>query len=136
MTPLLLFASCVIVVGTVIFRAAWNTKMTGPRGEYWFAEVPFEDGTGSKDRPVLVLGYRGGSVKVLTLTSQDQSARRGYVKVNTSDWATAGRHASWLRMDRVVTLDSGAMRRRAGYVGTSTWSRVVARHFLVLILNG
>ena len=133
MTGLVLLALCFGAVAGAVYRSAWMVRRRGPSAEFWFAQVPFEDGTGSKDRPVLVLGYDGSLVKALALTSQNQSTRSGYVKVDTSSWGYAGRRASWLRLDRVVTLPASAMRRRLGQAGPALWARVVARHALLLL---
>ncbi|WP_315094398.1 hypothetical protein [uncultured Cellulomonas sp.] len=83
-------------------------------GEVWFAQVPFEDGTGSKDRPVLVLSTTVGSWQVARFTSQDRSGRQDFLRV------PQGMHglptASWLDR-RPLTLDRTAFRRHVGDPG-------------------
>ncbi|WP_407345295.1 type II toxin-antitoxin system PemK/MazF family toxin [Pengzhenrongella phosphoraccumulans] len=76
--PLLLVAAVAffLLVGAIRRRAG------RPRtGEIWFAQVPFRDGTGSKDRPVLVLSVDGRACTVAQFTSQDRDARRDYLRV-------------------------------------------------------
>lgn len=42
----------------------------GPRPlEVWSADVPFDSSSGSKDRPVVVLGWRGPSYDVMMVTT-------------------------------------------------------------------
>ncbi|ASR53933.1 hypothetical protein CBP52_00800 [Cellulomonas sp. PSBB021] len=87
----------------------------GPRpGELWFALVPFDDRSGAKDRPVLVLDVQGGSVVVAQLTSQDKSRRRDHVPAPAR--LTGMRKDGWLEL-RTRTVPRGAFRRRAGDLG-------------------
>ncbi|MDM7829928.1 hypothetical protein [Cellulomonas edaphi] len=81
----------------------------------WFAEVPFEDGSGSKDRPVLVLARVGRrSYSVARSTSQDRTARRDHVRVPSG--VPGLPKASWLNL-RPTTLRNRAFRRRSGAPG-------------------
>ena len=57
------------------------TRDATATGDVWFAEVPFEDGSGSKDRPVLVLSVVARSCEVARFTSQDKNGRRDHVRV-------------------------------------------------------
>lgn len=85
-------------------------------GEVWFAMVPFEDGTGAKDRPVLVLATLGGTCTVARMTSQDRSARDDYVRVPAG---LPGLHrASWISL-RPQRLHVTALRRRVGDPGAA-----------------
>lgn len=83
-------------------------------GEVWFAEVPFEDGTGSKDRPVLVLSATGRSYEVARFTSQDKFGRRDHVRVPQGIPGLP--RASWLDL-RPTRLPRSAFRRRTGAPG-------------------
>ena len=94
-------------------------------GDIWWADVPFEDGTGSKDRPCLVVDEHGLRRQVLMITSTDKSGRPGYVPVDSHGWGR-GDGTSWLRVDRRVALDPGAFRRYAGPCPPSAWSAVAA----------
>ena len=80
----------------------------------WFAEVPFEDGSGSKDRPVLVLSAGGRSCEVARFTSQDKNGRRDHVRVPQGIPGLP--KASWLNL-RPTSLPRSAFRRRTGRAG-------------------
>ncbi|GEA80823.1 hypothetical protein CUD01_12670 [Cellulomonas uda] len=96
-------------------RRGGRPRGRGPRpGELWFALVPFEDRSGAKDRPVLVLDVQGGSVVVAQLTSQDKSRRRDHVPAPAR--LTGMRKDGWLEL-RTRTVPRGAFRRRAGDLG-------------------
>lgn len=86
-----------------------------PRGgEVWFALVPFADGGGAKDRPVLVLSVHPGTCRVARITSQDKSARRDFVKAPQG--VPGLRKESWLDL-RPIDLPTTALRRRIGEPG-------------------
>ncbi|MEK8143470.1 type II toxin-antitoxin system PemK/MazF family toxin [Streptomyces sp. M10(2022)] len=55
---------------------AWAGGKPRP-GEIWWAQVPYEDGPGSKDRPCLVLSVRGSTVVVAKITSKHHEERPG-----------------------------------------------------------
>jgi hypothetical protein len=94
-------------------------------GDVWFAEVPFEDGTGSKDRPVLVLSAAGRSCEVARFTSQDKNGRRDHVRVPQG--VPGLPKASWLNL-RPMHLPRKAFRRRTGRPGEAfvAWYRDAA----------
>jgi hypothetical protein len=50
-------------------------------GEIWWADVPYEDGAGSKVRPCLVLRTGRYGAQVLKITSQDKSNRTDHVRI-------------------------------------------------------
>lgn len=95
-------------------------------GEIWFADVPFEDGTGSKDRPVLVLHVRHRTCEVARFTSQDRSGRRDHVAVPAGFPGLS--RDSWIDL-RPRELPILALRRRAGVPGPAlvTWYREAAQ---------
>ncbi|WP_235523340.1 type II toxin-antitoxin system PemK/MazF family toxin [Cellulomonas sp. Root485] len=98
----------------------------GPQaGDVWFAEVPFEDGSGSKDRPVLVLSASGRSCEVARFTSQDKNGRRDHVRVPQG--VPGLPKASWLNL-RPTSLPRSAFRRRTGQPGEAfvAWYRDAA----------
>lgn len=118
-------AAAAVVVAVV--REAWRRRKPRPRaGEIWFADVPFEDGTGSKDRPVLVLGVSGRTCTVARFTSQDRGARRDHLRV--PDGVPGLRRTSWVDL-RPVPLRRSALRRRAGDPGAAfaQWYEDAAR---------
>jgi mRNA-degrading endonuclease toxin of MazEF toxin-antitoxin module len=82
---------------------------------YWYATVPFEDGDGAKERPVLVLRQDGSTARVLKVTSRSKEGRTNYRRVETSGWDRPGaRDGSWVQTDRVVTIPLSSFRRRLG----------------------
>ena len=98
-------------------------------GEVWFAQVPFAEGTGSKDRPVLILSATADAWEVARFTSQDRSGRRDFVRVPQGIPGLP--KASWL--DRhPITLHASAFRRHAGDPGEAfvAWYRGVSENRL------
>ncbi len=101
-------------------------------GEVVWGWVPFEeDHSQGKDRPVLVIGKDGGRLLALMLTSKDhdrdaaQEARYGrqWMDVGTGDWDPK-RRPSEVRLDRVLSLDPGAVRREGGTLPRATFDDV------------
>lgn len=104
----ILAVAAAAVVLRLIFRP-------GPRrGEIWWADVPFADGTGSKVRPCLVLRRGLTGVVVLKITSQDKSHRRDHIPIPTRSWDPRARHDSYLNLGEPVTVRPRAFERRAG----------------------
>jgi PemK-like, MazF-like toxin of type II toxin-antitoxin system len=104
-------------------------------GEVVWGWVPFEEDHGrGKDRPVLLIGRDGGWLLGLMLSSQDhdrdaaQEARHGRVwtDVGSGDWDRSGR-PSEVRLDRVVRLDPGAVRREGGVLRRAVFEDVAAQ---------
>ena len=113
------------VIGAVLVALFLLVRGRGPvchPGEVWFAMVPFEDGTGAKDRPVLVLAVSRRTCTVARLTSQDRGSRRNFVPVPRG--LTGLARASWISL-RETTLRRTAMRRRTGCPGPAAvhWYR-------------
>ena len=109
----------VALAGVVLVLLLRTLGRRAPRprpGEIWFAFVPFEDGTGSKDRPVLVLSVEGRTCTVARFTSQDKGARRDHLRV--PDGVPGLHRASWVNK-HPVRVKRSAMRRRAGIPGMS-----------------
>lgn len=104
-----------VLIGAAFLALLLIQRVLGPRkprparGEVWFAEVPFADGTGSKDRPVLVLAVDGSTCTVARFTSQDRTARRDHRRVPGS--LPGSSRASWADL-RPITLRRRAFRRR------------------------
>jgi hypothetical protein len=96
-------------------RATTRRAATPSPFSYWYALVPFEDGKGAKERPVLVLRLDGPSARVLKVTSKDRSGRTNHRRVDTSRWDRPGRReGSWLQTDKVTTVPVSTFRRRLG----------------------
>ena len=94
-------------------------------GEVWWATVPFEEKRGSKDRPCLVLSQSRRHADVLMFTSQDKSARRGYVAVPATMWHEE--RSSFLKTDRVISVRREKFRRRESAKAPQTVLEVVSR---------
>jgi hypothetical protein len=102
-------------------------------GEVIWAWVPYDEGDGrGKDRPVLVVGRRGGDLVGLMLTSKDHDrdaadeARHGrsWMDVGTGGWDPRGR-PSEVRLDRLLTLDPARVRREGAALDRALFERVV-----------
>ncbi len=112
-------------------------------GEVVWAWVPYEeDASQGKDRPVLVIGREGPVLLALQLTSQDhdrdaaQEARAGrhWVDVGSGGWDHR-RRPSEARVDRLLRLEPGAVRRTGAQLDREIFDRVVAqvrRHYPAL----
>jgi hypothetical protein len=103
-------------------------------GEVVWGWVPYEDDPSKgKDRPVLLVGRQGGQWLGLMLTSKDHDrdaadeARWGrhWMDVGTGAWDRE-RRPSEVRLDRLITLATGAVRREGAALDRPTFDRVVA----------
>ncbi|MFD3483316.1 type II toxin-antitoxin system PemK/MazF family toxin [Streptomyces sp. NPDC058665] len=97
----------------------------GPKpGEIWWAMVPYEDGTGEKDRPCLVLSVRGRTVLVAKITSKFHEGRPGVIPLPPDVVGDTGGRRSYLETDELRRVDSRAFRRRAGAADPGLWRQV------------
>ena len=103
-------------------------------GEIVWTWVPYEeDPSQGKDRPVLLVGSDGRWLLGVMLTSKDHSrdardeARWGryWLDVGSGPWDAQGRDSE-VRLDRVIRVDPGAVRREGAVVGRDVFDRVVA----------
>ena len=103
-------------------------------GEVVWAWVPYDEGDGrGKDRPVLIIGTRGSELLGLMLTSKDHDrdaadeARHGrlWTDIGSGPWDARGR-PSEVRLDRLIVLDPGAVRREGAALDRTRFDRVVA----------
>ncbi|MVO84753.1 type II toxin-antitoxin system PemK/MazF family toxin [Streptomyces sp. p1417] len=106
---------------------------SGPRpraGEIWWAQVPYEDGDGSKDRPCLVLGARKGRVRVAKITSRYRDGRDGVIPLPPGSVGDARGRAAFLETDELREVPVRDFRRRAGVVDPALWDQVrhLGRH--------
>ncbi|MFC8789847.1 type II toxin-antitoxin system PemK/MazF family toxin [Streptomyces cinereoruber] len=100
-------------------------KGRGPEaGEIWWADVPFEDGPGSKDRPCLVLAVRGGGALVAKITSKHHEERPGVIALPPGTVGDARGRPSFLETDELRTVPVADFRRRVGEVDPALWDRV------------
>ena len=92
--------------------------------------MPYEDGTGSKVRPCLVLRGRRGGADVLKITSQDQSRRDDHVRIPTRSWDRSAGRDSWLDLTDPIRVSLTAFGNRAGSCDAELWRRVRQLHRL------
>ena len=72
-------------------------------GEFWVADIPFTDGSGSKKRPVLVLWIDAADAVVAAVTS---APPRSPTDILLDDWKSAGlKVASTVRLSRLDCLE-------------------------------
>jgi mRNA interferase MazF len=91
--------------------------MTVRPGEFWVADIPFTDGSGSKKRPVLVLWVDGPDVVTAAVTS---AAPRSATDVSLGDWIMSGlRVASTVRLARLDCLEQSLLIARLGLISPS-----------------
>jgi hypothetical protein len=103
-------------------------------GEIVWGWVAYEDDPSrGKDRPVLLVGQRDGVWLGLMLTSKDHDrdaadeARWGrhWMDIGTGDWDRQ-RRPSEVRLDRLIELAPGAVRREGAALDRATFDQVVA----------
>jgi hypothetical protein len=94
-------------------------------GEVVWAWVPFEENDGrGKDRPLLVIGRRGGELVGLMLSSQqDRSDDRDWISIGTGAWDREGRE-SFVRLDRVLEVGEHDIRREGAVLDRDRFERV------------
>ncbi|MBD0709872.1 MULTISPECIES: type II toxin-antitoxin system PemK/MazF family toxin [unclassified Streptomyces] len=94
------------------------------QGEIWWADVPFEDGPGSKDRPCLVLSLRGDRALVAKITSKHHDERPGVIALPPGVVGDARGRASFLETDELREVPVARFRRKAGMADPVLWNRV------------
>ncbi|HEX2894807.1 MAG TPA: type II toxin-antitoxin system PemK/MazF family toxin [Marmoricola sp.] len=110
-------------------------------GEIVWAWVPYEDDAAQgKDRPVLVIGTDGDTLLGLQLTSKDHdrdaaqeaAAGRFWMDVGVGAWDSR-RRPSEVRLNRLLRLDPGAVRREGSALPRPIFDAVLAaaRPYLV-----
>jgi hypothetical protein len=97
-------------------------------GEIVWTWVPYqEDYSQGKDRPVLVIGNHRGRLLALMMTSRDRNNARSrdedYVDIGSGAWDVRGR-PSEIKLDRVLQLDPGAVRREGAVLPRATFEKV------------
>ncbi|PCG84265.1 transcriptional modulator of MazE/toxin, MazF [Streptomyces sp. WZ.A104] len=97
-------------------------------GEVWWADVPYEDGPGSKDRPCLVLSVRGRGRRrtalVAKITSKHHEERPGVIALPAGTVGDARGRRSFLETDELREVPIAGFRRRVGAVDAELWERV------------
>ncbi|MFD5078406.1 type II toxin-antitoxin system PemK/MazF family toxin [Streptomyces sp. NPDC058371] len=100
-------------------------RAAGPRpAEIWWANVPFEDGPGAKDRPCLVLSVRGGRAKVAKITTKYHDERAGVIPLPPGAVGDAHGRPSFLETDELRQVPVREFRRRVGVVDPALWDQL------------
>lgn len=92
--------------------------------EIWWANVPYEDGPGAKDRPCLVLTVRGKRVTVAKITSKHHDERPGVIPLPPGAVGDAQGRPSYLETDELREVSVRDFRRRVGVVDPALWDQV------------
>jgi hypothetical protein len=120
-----LIAGAAVVLAVAAWLRHRSRAAGGPRrGDIWWAEVPFADGTGAKLRPCLVLRRRLRGIVVLKITSQDKSRRRDHILIPTRDWDPWAQRDSYLNLGEPILVPRRAFQRCAGRADAATLRRV------------
>lgn len=115
----------------VEYRPQSDDGMADP-GEVVWTWVPFEeDHLRGKDRPVLIVGADGPHLLGLIMTSKDHDrdaadeARFGrvWLDIGSGAWDPSGRDSE-VRVDRVLRIDPGSVRREGATIGPELFGRV------------
>jgi hypothetical protein len=91
-------------------------------GEVVWTWVPFEDDpTLGKDRPVVIIGRCGDDLSGVALTSK---RKRECIDVGSGPWDSKGR-PSYAKVDRLLDIDPGTVRREGAVLGRRRFDAVV-----------
>ncbi|MFG2332260.1 type II toxin-antitoxin system PemK/MazF family toxin [Streptomyces sp. NPDC048604] len=93
-------------------------------GEIWWAQVPYEDGPGSKDRPCLVLSLRGDAALVAKITSKYHDERPGVIALPPGSVGDAEGRPSFLETDELREVAVWEFRRKVGTADPVVWDQV------------
>ena len=97
-------------------------------GEIVWTWVVYEDDPHQgKDRPVLVVGRQGSTLLGLMLSSQSEhDGQRNWYALGPGAWDRDAR-PSWVRLDRVLDVDEGGIRREGAVLDRARFDAVAAR---------
>jgi hypothetical protein len=105
-------------------RPGERTAQRPRPAEIWWAQVPFEDGPGTKDRPCLVLAVRGRRATVAKITSKYRDERTGVIPLPPGAVGDSQGRASFLETDELRDVPVRDFRRKAGVVDPVLWDQV------------
>lgn len=106
-------------------RPGRRTTVARPQAaEIWWANVPFEDAPGTKDRPCLVLAVHGKHAVVAKITSKYHDERAGVIPLPPGSVGDAHGRASFLETDELREVPVWDFRRRVGVVDPALWDQV------------
>lgn len=122
-------AAVVLVAAAAVLvwrrRSAREASADRPRpAEIWWANVPFEDGPGAKDRPCLVLTVRGRRATVAKITSRFRDERAGVIPLPPGAVGDAQGRASFLETDELREVPVCDFRRKVGVMDPVLWDQV------------
>jgi hypothetical protein len=97
-------------------------------GEIVWTWVAYEDDpTKGKDRPVLVVGRDGSVLKGLMLSSNsERDGQQHWYGLGEGAWDRE-RRPSWVRLDRVLTVEEGGIRREGAVLDRRRFDAVAAQ---------
>lgn len=94
-------------------------------GEVVWTWVPYEDDPSQgKDRPVVIVGRRGGRLIGVPLTSKRHD-NEAQVPVGTGSWDREGR-PSYAKLERLLEVDAAQVRREGAVLPRDAYDDVVA----------
>ncbi len=102
-------------------------KRGAPRprpAEIWWANVPYEDAPGAKDRPCLVLVVRGDRAVVAKITSKYHDERAGVIPLPPGAVGDAHGRPSFLETDELRDVPVWEFRRKVGVMDPVLWDQV------------
>jgi hypothetical protein len=94
----------------------------------WFADVPFDEGTGSKVRPCLVMRTFAHHAEVLKITSVNKSNRNDHVRMPVASWDPEADHDSWLELTPLRDVPYYNFVRYAGWCDSVAWKPAAAKN--------
>lgn len=117
--------------GTVRIEYSPDLDGDADPGEIVWGWIPYEDDhSRGKDRPSLVIGRDGSWLLALMLTSEDKDRSEGaerrhetWVDIGVGPWDREQR-PSEIRVDRIIRLDPGAVRREGAILERDRFDRV------------
>ncbi|MFR0352851.1 type II toxin-antitoxin system PemK/MazF family toxin [Streptomyces sediminimaris] len=105
-------------------RPGDRTRSRPRPAEIWWANVPYEDGPGGKDRPCLVLVVHGERATVAKITSRYHDARPGVIPLPPGAVGDARGRASFLETDELREVPVWEFRRKVGVADPVLWDQV------------
>lgn len=97
-------------------------------GEVVWAWVPYEDDPSrGKDRPLVVVGRTGGTLRALMLSTKNphDEARQDWLEIGSGEWDRGGR-VSYLRLDRLYELADDDIRREGAVLDPTRFELAAA----------
>ena len=96
--------------------------MTIRPGEFWVADIPFTNGSGTKKRPVLVLWLDGADLVAAAVTT---AKPRSQFDIALADWEASGlRRESTVRLSRLDCLEQSLLIGRIGFISKADATKI------------